>query len=144
MYSREEVFAAASRYVEQHDLSAMEGGVVLLDAPLAHALFQGAIKKGQPVPQHVPARDLSELILRRMLPQNRLVRGHLSAVRKGELPEVHVRTEKRAGSRARVGFPELYSQRWKPKMSTRFISHLPSELYRHARTHCSSNFYLAL
>ena len=100
LYSREEVAAAAGRYVETHGLAAMEGGVVLLDAPLAHALFQGAIKKGQPVPQHVPARDLSELILRRMLPQNRLVRGHLSAVRKGELPEVHVRTEKRAGSRA--------------------------------------------
>jgi len=99
LYSREEVVAAAGRYVERHGLAAMGGGVVLLDAPLAHALFQGAIKKGQPVPQHVPARDLGELILRRMLPQNRLVRGHLSAVRRGELPEVHVSTEKRAGGK---------------------------------------------
>ena len=100
LYSRNDVAAAAGRYVEQHGLATMGGGVVLLDATLAHALFQGAIAKGQPVPQHVPARELAERLVGRMLPQHRLVRGHLNAVRRGELPQVHVSTAKRAGGKS--------------------------------------------
>ena len=76
-----------------------DGGQIMLDPYLCDALFKGVLKKGDAFPTHLPKRDVADAFLKRMLPQQRLSRGPLQVLKKGNLPQVTMQTKTRSGNK---------------------------------------------
>ncbi|KAH9331350.1 hypothetical protein KI387_003458, partial [Taxus chinensis] len=73
--------------------------MIVLDATLCDALYNGTVKKGLTYPTEIHKKDLGATFLNRMQSNHRVTRGNESAVRKGALKTIQIMTERRQGNK---------------------------------------------
>lgn len=93
-YREKEVSDIVNKYVDSNNLRQADGQIQL-DPQLCDALFKGVLKKGDTFPTHIDPRNLGPAFLKRMLPQQRVMRGGREILKKGTLPQVSLQVKKR-------------------------------------------------
>ena len=103
-YDASEICAAVRAYVAQEGLDDVETRVpdpsmVFVDNLLYDVLFRGHVKKTETTPRVMKKGECMELFVKRMLLHTVIQRGHQEVVRKNQLVNIDISTEKRQGNK---------------------------------------------
>lgn len=100
LYTASEASDVVFYYIEKENLvKATNKSIVVLDPILCDALFKGSIKKGTAYPTEIHKKDVASTFIGRMQPNNVVMRGGESVIRKGAIKPIQIMSERRQGNK---------------------------------------------